>query len=139
MMPRAVPLPAVPTLASVTAKLPAEQLDCVGAWVDSFVYTPSWPERMAVVESWLRPTVLRDGSTDKVVTSLTAALEQLGERDLTDVNQAVLYRLSLHPDWRSAAMRFLSASANVDAWTAEYPGIAAVALARMAAESQGPH
>ncbi len=68
--------------------------------------------------------------------SLPQLLEQLGERDVTSVEQAVLYRLSVHAGWRAAAMRFLEGVPDASAmvWTDEYPAVAIVALARMAAE-----
>ena len=129
-------LPAIPTAASVSAYLDGKPVlrDGIGEHLDLFLDAPDWPGRMAVVESWFSHAVRCGMNTGHMVLLLSAMFEQRADRDIAAVEQAVLYRMSVHAVWRDAASRFLAATPDPLAWAHLYPGVAAVALIHMAGE-----
>jgi hypothetical protein len=135
MSARPVPLPAKPDGAS--AFIPEQMLKERGAYLDCFLEARTWPERLAVLDSWFRAAVLHDADLDHTALVLTADLEQLAEREIASIMQAALYRISVHADWRAAAARFLDGVHDPDAlaWLGHYPGVLTVVAARMAGEA----
>lgn len=112
-----VPLPAIPTERSATVALPSEiETGLENHYLDGWLVGP-WPVRFATARQYLAAFAADpDENPLKVeagVRMLTYLLEQLGERDITCVEQAALYRCTCHPQWVAAATLWLGAHGEV--------------------------
>jgi hypothetical protein len=129
--PRPVLLPVVAPAESVSASLPFDLAHDLGL-VLNVAHPASWAVRADVLRDALLPVSAaadEDAEALQLLASrrlVTSLLEQFRERELTDVGQAVFYRLAVHPAWQAAAMDFLTAvdPAVMDAWYDANPGIA---------------
>lgn len=105
------------------------------AWADALCLAPSWPARGDVaVELVGNQMAALAGVPGRVaVTSatgmLTAALELLGETDITTVEAAALFALSWHPAWRGAAIMWLGQDGgrSLRSWASARPAYLAAA------------
>ncbi len=139
-MNRNVPLPAIATRDSITSTLPADIMAGVEVALPFWTDAPNWDSRALVWDAQARALVA-DGdwslfATHATTRLLTAFLEQLGERDIGHIAQALAYRMSSHPAWVAAAQRWL-AGAPDDAVTAHWalhPASGIVALNALSVE-----
>ena len=106
------PLPAIPTAESATAQLPAETFASLASFLDAWTEAGDWRDRMDLADVLLTEWAdvpATSFRTDAGCKLLTALLEQSGEREIDCVEAAALYRVSHHPMWRLAAMRWFAA------------------------------
>jgi hypothetical protein len=138
-MSAAIPLPAIPAERSATFAMPgdfAEQLDfMLTLWLDA----PDWQCRFALAEAFMSGLQIDRASdratfqTEATMRIFTALLENLGERDITSLEQAAMYRLSIQPEHQLAARRWLWTISDeaFAAWMDQHPAWTLLAAAHV--------
>jgi hypothetical protein len=120
------PIPAIPTISSATANLPALVDAGLEAFMDAWLDAATWRDRMdladAIFADWadVPATLFRAQAGSRLLTSL---LEQLGERSIECAEAAALYRVADHDCWRIAACRWFAGHPSVlPGFMADHPG-----------------
>jgi hypothetical protein len=136
---RSVPLPAIPTTESATVALPHEIEAGLAEFLDPVLEAPGWTARMAVINAYA--SVMPSDNRWQVEAQsrlITAALEQLAERDISSTEAAITYRLSSNLAWREAAKRYLDAVPDaIIPMLESYPGVGVFACQFLALECAG--
>jgi hypothetical protein len=100
----------------------------VETWIDAALYARSWPDRTIAFDRLIRELLDSDNKPFDTMRAaralLTAAAEHLCERELTTLDAAQLYRLTLHHQWRAAGENFIRGHgvAKVRTWNKLHPG-----------------
>jgi hypothetical protein len=107
-----VALAGVPTDKSATVRLTPEDSAFLDAAIPEWVAAVDWEARARYVEESLVNYRHLHGKVDAeqavgLSLRITALLEQLGSTALESIDQAWLFRLTAHPQWRAAAARWL--------------------------------
>lgn len=118
--------------ASAYQALLAENNDTcpIESWVDMTLGTADWHKRSGAYQGTLRQTLEECGDaalpTDMrsaIIASrlsmlLTASIEHLHEREISCIQQAAFYAVTVHPEWISAALNWLEPIR--DTWFADW-------------------
>jgi hypothetical protein len=100
----------------------------VETWIDAALHARSWPDRTIAFDRLIRELLDSDNKPFDTMRAaralLTAAAEHLCERELTTLDAAQLYRLTLHHQWRAAGENFIRGHgvAKVRTWNKLHPG-----------------
>jgi hypothetical protein len=100
----------------------------VETWIDAALHARSWPDRTLAFDRLIRELLDSDNKPFDTMRAaralLTAAAEHLCERELTTLDAAQLYRLTLHHQWRAAGENFIRGHgvAKVRTWNKLHPG-----------------
>lgn len=80
-------------------------------WIDAALHTRSWPDRTVAFDQLIRELLDSDNKPFDAMRAaralMTAAAEHLAERELTMLDAAQFYRLTLHHQWRAAGETFI--------------------------------
>jgi hypothetical protein len=100
----------------------------VETWIDGALHARSWPDRAVTFDQLIRELL---GSNNKPSESnqaarglLTIAAEHLCEHEITTLDAAQFYRLTLHHHWHTAGENFVRSHGvmKVRAWLKLHPG-----------------
>jgi hypothetical protein len=100
----------------------------VETWIDAALHAPSWPDRTIAFDQLIRELLDSDNTPFDAMRAarslMTAAAEHLCERELTTLDAAQLYRLTLHHQWHVAGETFIRCHgvAKVRKWIKLHPG-----------------
>lgn len=123
-----VALPGIPTHRSATSSLDPEDTAFLDAAIPEWVTAPDWATRARFVEEAFTEDRILHGRVDPsqaavLALRVTALLEQAGATQIDSIEQAWLFMMAPHSEWRAAARRWLTyAGAKRTArWVRSYP------------------
>lgn len=104
------------------------QSQLVETWIDGALHARSWSDRAVAFDQLIRELLDSDNKQSESIRAmrglLTIAAEHLCEHEITTLDAAQLYRLTLHHQWHRAGENFVRSHGvmKVRAWLKLHPG-----------------
>jgi hypothetical protein len=124
--------PAQPLYETLPRKI--RSLIHIEEWIDAALHTRNWSERAAAFDRLIlhifekNPSLVPQAIGVGASHYATFALEHLGTTEVTDLDSAFCYAISMHPEWRAAGDGFLDREppAKLRQWLHVHPGFARI-------------